>query len=525
MVDEEVGREDDPRRGRDRLFVGDAGDRDPARHPRSLGEQNPAEDVEDAAGDVAREHRLPPGDLRPSGADPVAEEAQDQVPAERAQHEEDGQDGEGRDQPDDVEVDALLLDLRPLVDDREDEEAEDQQRDPELNASRSRLFPGGRVPNRAPASPMRCRSGWLALHEQRTLVAGVRTAVRAPMATMGMGEFELLARLRERLPPAGPRVQLGSGDDAAVTVPGGATATSVDALVDGVHFRRDRGEPAADRRARPWPRRSPTWPRWAPRRVRPTSCSASPPTSTRTAASSCSTGCAALAAETGTTLAGGDLTRAPALTLAVTVVGHAAEPESSSPAPGARPATPSSSPASWAARRPAGAPGDPTSPRPSRPTADRLPARQLEPVPRLAAGRALAAAGATAMIDLSDGLGGDARHLADASGVGLRIDADALPLADGVAEVGRRRGRDPLRAGRLRRRGLRAAGGDPARGPRPGGARLRRRAAADPDRRGGRRRGGRDQAARGRSLEPAGMTSLVEPLRARRRAARARHGG
>src|ERR1700744_6078945 len=54
-----------------------------------------------------------------------------------------------------------------------------------------------------------------------------------------MGEFELLAALRERLPEPGARVRLGSGDDAAVTVPGGATATSVDALVEGVHFRRD----------------------------------------------------------------------------------------------------------------------------------------------------------------------------------------------------------------------------------------------------------------------------------------------
>src|SRR6476469_1160147 len=59
-----------------------------------------------------------------------------------------------------------------------------------------------------------------------------------------MGEFELLALLRERLPVAGPQVRLGSGDDAAVTVPGGATATSVDALVEGVHFRRAAASPA-----------------------------------------------------------------------------------------------------------------------------------------------------------------------------------------------------------------------------------------------------------------------------------------
>src|ERR1700761_3654915 len=58
-----------------------------------------------------------------------------------------------------------------------------------------------------------------------------------------MGEFELLALLRERLPEPGPRVRLGSGDDAAITVPDGATATSVDALVEGVHFRRETSSP------------------------------------------------------------------------------------------------------------------------------------------------------------------------------------------------------------------------------------------------------------------------------------------
>jgi thiamine-monophosphate kinase len=48
------------------------------------------------------------------------------------------------------------------------------------------------------------------------------------------------------------------------------------------------------------------------------------------------------------------------------------------------------------------------------------------------------------MIDLSDGLGGDATRLAESSEVGVAIDASALPLADGVAQVAAALDRDPI---------------------------------------------------------------------------------
>ncbi|WP_051138674.1 thiamine-phosphate kinase [Agromyces italicus] len=56
----------------------------------------------------------------------------------------------------------------------------------------------------------------------------------------------------------------------------------------------------------------------------------------------------------------------------------------------------------------------------------RLIAAQLAPEPPVAAGVVAAEAGATAMLDVSDGLARDARRLAEASGVGLDFDGAAL---------------------------------------------------------------------------------------------------
>ena len=260
----------------------------------------------------------------------------------------------------------------------------------------------------------------------------------------GMGEFELLRRFAERIGAAGGqigeaggRVRLGVGDDAAITVPGGATATSVDTVVDGVHFERGRAEPAAIGHKALAAALSDL----AAMGAEPGEAYLALGVPADFSEADCMElldGALALARRTGTALAGGDLTRSPVLSLAVTVVGHAAEPAELVTRAGARPGDRlavtgelGAARAGLALLRAGDAVGDVV----GEEMAAGLIERQLRPLPRLEAGRALAAAGAHAMIDLSDGLAGDAGQLARASGVNVRIELARLPLAAGVPEA------------------------------------------------------------------------------------------
>ncbi len=135
----------------------------------------------------------------------------------------------------------------------------------------------------------------------------------------------------------------------------------------------------------------------------------------------------ALAAECETTIAGGDIAGGPVLVVTVTVTGWADREADLVARSGARPGDL------------LGVTGELGGSEAGRRLLERgereppgLVERHLRPRPRLREGLALSAAGASAMIDLSDGLATDAAHLAEASAVAVRIELARLPLAPGV---------------------------------------------------------------------------------------------
>lgn len=127
--------------------------------------------------------------------------------------------------------------------------------------------------------------------------------------------------------------------------------------------------------------------------------------------------------EFGCPVVGGDLSGAPVLVVTVAVTGHC--PETPVLRSGARPGdevwVTGPLGGSAAGLRVLRSGGDP---------AGALARAHARPVPRLAEGRAARTAGATAMIDVSDGLVADLGHVAAASGVGISL--DEVPVAEGA---------------------------------------------------------------------------------------------
>lgn len=246
-------------------------------------------------------------------------------------------------------------------------------------------------------------------------------------AVSEIGEQGLLEILSSRL-KSPPPDEIWSGDDAAVvTVPTGRAALTTDAIVEGVDFRLDTFGPADIG--------------WKALAINVSDIAAMGATPLHALATvslrsdvpvalfeGVADGLFEAAENYGVYVIGGDISEATELTVGVTLLGI--------PGPktvardGAKPGD-----AICVTGSLGGAAGGLIALE-RQIDAPELIERQRRPKARVEEGRHAALAGATAMIDLSDGLAMDLGHVVRASGVGCEVEVDSIPVMDGLAAVG-----------------------------------------------------------------------------------------